>query len=193
MAKSRICTVEGCGKPVRSLGLCGSHYFKARRHGDPCGGRKFGYGEPMRFLTETAANWQSDECLIWPYPLMDNGYPNISCKGRNVCASRLLCELVHGKSPKPKLDACHRCGNRQCVNPRHLRWGTRLENMADTIEHGTVPRGERNGHAKLNEHAVREIRALKGTLSRRRIAERYGISEWSVTDIFYGRNWGWLK
>lgn len=29
------CTVEGCDKLIRSLGLCEMHYYRQRRHGDP--------------------------------------------------------------------------------------------------------------------------------------------------------------
>lgn len=29
------------------------------------------------------------------------------------------------------------CHNRGCVNPRHLRWGTRQDNIADRILDGT--------------------------------------------------------
>lgn len=31
-----LCKIEDCYKPVRSLGLCGLHYERLRRHGDPC-------------------------------------------------------------------------------------------------------------------------------------------------------------
>jgi len=35
MALSRTCTVDGCGDPVRSNGLCCAHYYRVLRHGSP--------------------------------------------------------------------------------------------------------------------------------------------------------------
>lgn len=35
MAKSRICSVDGCGKPHEARDLCAFHYLRWRRHGDP--------------------------------------------------------------------------------------------------------------------------------------------------------------
>lgn len=43
MANPRICSVPGCDKTDRRLcrGLCGSHYRRLLRHGDPLGGGTF--------------------------------------------------------------------------------------------------------------------------------------------------------
>lgn len=35
----RICTVEGCGKPVHGGGLCSAHWNRKRRYGDPLGSK----------------------------------------------------------------------------------------------------------------------------------------------------------
>jgi len=35
MAIKGICSIENCGKPSSSKGLCGKHYQMLRRHGDP--------------------------------------------------------------------------------------------------------------------------------------------------------------
>jgi hypothetical protein len=37
MAEKRVCSVDGCGKPAPSRGLCGKHRAKLRRYGDPLG------------------------------------------------------------------------------------------------------------------------------------------------------------
>jgi len=35
MAKSRICSIDGCGKPHLAKGYCSKHYTRLRLHGDP--------------------------------------------------------------------------------------------------------------------------------------------------------------
>ena len=35
------------------------------------------------------------------------------------------------------IDLCHYCGNGSCSNPKHLYWGSRKENVADSVRHGT--------------------------------------------------------
>lgn len=105
-----------------------------------------------------------------------------------------MCEKAHGEPTSPELDAAHSCGVRLCINPRHLRWATRAENMADAIEHGTTTRGERHGAHKLEEVDVREILDL---LSRgethESIAVKYGVSRNAITGIANQRNWSWLS
>jgi hypothetical protein len=34
------CTIEGCPNPTNSRGLCGTHYARWRRHGNPLGGTR---------------------------------------------------------------------------------------------------------------------------------------------------------
>lgn len=41
MAEFRLCSIPNCGKPCRSAGLCGGHYERQRRYGDPLGGGTF--------------------------------------------------------------------------------------------------------------------------------------------------------
>ena len=45
---SDICSIQGCGKPCHSHGMCSSHAHRFRRHGDPLAGR-VSEGEPLGF------------------------------------------------------------------------------------------------------------------------------------------------
>lgn len=87
-----------------------------------------------------AANYRGDDCLEWPYARGTNGYGHVHVDGITTTAHRVVLTLHRGDPPDPTLEAVHApivCHNPGCVNPRHLRWATHAENMADTIIDGT--------------------------------------------------------
>lgn len=63
MANNRLCSIEGCGKPIRSAELCGMHYARMRRHGDP-----------LKRLTEKHSSCTVDGCC---FPHKAKGYCRI--------------------------------------------------------------------------------------------------------------------
>lgn len=193
MANSRICAIEGCDKAVKARGLCNAHHRRLLRHGDPLGGGT-AQGEPLRFLNENALAFKGAECLIWPYATLPNGYGHLWINGAGVLASRYVCEKCNGPAPSPSHEAAHNCGNGHlaCINPLHLEWKTHVENEADKLIHGTHHRGERCPTAKLTEGEVREILALKGKMLGREVGELYGVTRWTVFDIWKRRIWSWL-
>ena len=188
-----LCTIEGCGKSQWKRAWCCGHYERWRRHGDPLGGGT-PYGEAQRFFREIVIPFTGDECLIWPYAKDGDGYGMLWRDGQMRRVHRIVCEATHGTPQTPKHEAAHSCGNgsKGCVSSQHIRWSTPVENCADTLTHGTRSRGERHGSAKITEADVREIRFLYGKLSRRDVAERFGISPDHVGSIHRGESWGWL-
>lgn len=148
------------------------------------------YGTALIFLREALAS-NTDDCVEWPYGRMANGYGRVKLDGFTHNAHRLMCFWKNGPAPSDKPEAAHGCGNRACVNPRHIRWASRQENMADKVIHGTDHRGERNGHAKLTESDVREIMASNeaGTV----LAARYRVSSATISSIRHGRKWRHLE
>jgi hypothetical protein len=96
-----------------------------------------------------AINWNlKRDCLIWPFS-KSHGYAVIG--GRLV--HRIVCRKAHGKAPREKPCALHSCGKGHigCINPWHLRWGSKKDNVYDAMEHGTAiqPKGEDHGNHKL--------------------------------------------
>lgn len=89
-------------------------------------------------------------------------------------AHRVSYGLFRGEIPAG-LNVCHRCDTPCCVNPAHLFLGTQLDNVRDSVHKGRANRakGELNGHAKLTESDIAEIRQSKSKL--REIAQKYGI------------------
>lgn len=132
---AKLCVVDGCGRAVRSLGLCESHYGRQRTHGDPLAGQTYP-GALMKWIKEHST-WNGDECLIWPYGDSGNGYGRIMVGRKASRAHRVMCEIKHGPAPHEGLEAAHSCGNGHigCVNPNHLRWATRGENQSDKYLH----------------------------------------------------------
>lgn len=50
---------------------------------------------------------------------------------RQQNAARVMCEIIHGPAPTPTHEASHLCEDEWlCVNPDHLIWETKQENMA---------------------------------------------------------------
>jgi hypothetical protein len=54
-------------------------------------------------------------------------------------------------------------------------------------------RGESNGRALLNEQQVREIRRHARDTGRSDLAEAYGVSEHTISEIIQRRSWAWLS
>lgn len=145
-------------------------------------------GEPLAWLQEAVAT-AAEECQFWPFQRSPKGYARIYHHGRKIAAYHVAMELAGQEAPVAPLEARHLCGNGHlgCVNFRHLTPGTRKQNMADAIEHGTIATGERHGMAKLTAADVLAIRA--STEDRGTLAARYGIRKPHVWRIQRRVSW----
>lgn len=193
MAESRICSIDGCDKPVQGRGWCAKHYMRWYKHGD-ASVKLTNHGEPAKFLDRIVSAPCADECINWPFSRNAKGYGRHRVNGRRVAAHKVVCEMVNGPQPTKDHVCAHSCGKGHlgCVNPRHLRWATHKENHADRIKHGTSPRGENNGNAKMTEATVRKVKAMLGKATQHQIAEALGVSRSAVRDIKVGKSWSWL-
>lgn len=55
-------------------------------------------------------------------------------------------------------------------------------------------KGSKNGSSKLNEEQVRDVKALiKNGIPLKKIAQKYGVSQSTISDIKAGRTWNHLQ
>lgn len=144
---------------------------------------------------ERLSNIETDECVLWPYSLNTSGYGQINHEGRSERVHRLSCERAHGAPPTPEhTDAAHSCRNRDCLNPRHLRWATRAENLADCVKDGTDNRGPRHSNAKLTVFDVQSIRHYAACGTKYQVlADHFGVARKTIGNLVRGTYWSWLK
>lgn len=121
-----------------------------------------------------------------------DGYPIINLyapDGRRTWAvHRLVASAFHGAKRNPlHCEVAHMDGNRANARADNLKWCTKAENHFHKRAHGTHQAGERHPRALLTLEAVVEIRASSGP--RGPIADKFGISKRTVTDIRSGRRW----
>jgi hypothetical protein len=101
---------------------------------------------------------------------------------------RLICEAFHGTPPHGrKSDAAHKDGNRFNNAAGNLKWASRKENEADKKRHGRNPAGVRNGHAKLTEAQVMEMRMMRyNGASYLNLAARYSVCRGTARNVCLG-------
>jgi hypothetical protein len=100
----------------------------------------------------------------------------------------LVTEAFQGPRPPDKV-VNHKDAEKVNNLPVNLEYVPQRENVQHACRLGLHPRGERNGHAKLTEEDVREIRELRGAFTVRELGELYGINSGSISDIQNRKRW----
>jgi hypothetical protein len=123
------------------------------------------------------------------------GYPRVSRHKRMVSVGRYMYEQKYGEV-QDHLDICHECDNPMCINPEHLFLGTKTDNMQDMMRkgRGNKQKGESIGTARLkNDEVINILKYLEQGMSRKDIANIYGVCKSTIDKIALGVNWSWLK
>lgn len=160
------------------------------------------HGEPVAWLM-AAVGEETDDCLLWPFCTKPRaGHGQVRYQGPVRLVSHVVLELTGRPRPQaPGNHALHSCpggGTPNCVNPRHLRWGTNAENIADRVAAGrsNPPSGARAPAAKLTEEDVRNIRdrhmpGVRGDTTRgntMQLAAEYGVTRTTILNVVH-RTW----
>lgn len=125
--------------------------------------------------------------------------PMSQCTGHKYIIARRKKLFVHqavlfafvGRRPIG-LETRHLDGDPTNNRLGNLQWGTKTENMRDKQLHGTQPRGETAGTAKLTDSQVYEMRDLAGSMSYREMGRRFGVSHTAARRAVLGIKWNHL-
>lgn len=110
------------------------------------------------------------------------GYPYFTRNGKYQSVHRFLFKEKYGYSPEV---VEHICNNPSCINIDHLKAGTHKSNNQYKAQCG------RTHGQKLKPDQVKAIR--KDQRKQKEIAEDYGVTQQTISDIKVGRRWGHLK
>ena len=118
------------------------------------------------------------------------GYEVVSFSTNNKTKTyykhRLVLHAFVGECPFG-CEALHINGNKLDNRLENLRWGTRKENVADAIKHGTATIGARNGQAQLTVDMVKVIRQFSLTKdSVKKLSDQFQVSNHVIRRVLNG-------
>lgn len=131
-------------------------------------------------------------CWEWKWARSRYGYGVIvrRADGRRVHHGAHRVAYEHFVGPIPDgMEVRHSCHNPPCCNPNHLSTGTHADNMRDRTLADRTKRGEAQGHAKLTESAVLDIRKKWPRETQRKLAAEYGVSASTIHKITTRQTW----
>lgn len=175
---SHPCSVEGCARDSRRLGMCSMHYYRTRKHGNPgTPGPSFEYHGMHG--TKVYGTWHH---MIERCENPKNiSFPKYGAKGISVCGrwrdsfTDFLDDMGEPPTNQRQIDRIDSSGN---YEPGNCRWATPTENL----------RNRRS--VKLTMDKAREIRRMKSEgKSTREIAEVFNLVPGSVDNIIRGNRW----
>ena len=116
------------------------------------------------------------------------GYPRVNLSKDKVKKThevhRLVTRAFLGPTP-PGMECCHNDGNKLNCSLSNLRYGTKMENERDKIDHGTY-----RTNVKLTEDDVLAIRFLhyRG-IDKKTLASTYGTTPENIRHVVLRNSW----
>jgi hypothetical protein len=131
----------------------------------------------LLWIRDVALPYEGDDCLVWPFARLPQGYGFIGRNGTGTTVHRFICQHVYGSPPGPGYQAAHSClnGHGGCVNPHHISWKTVSENAKEAVR-----------RRKLTPTEIKQIRAAKNERPQE-TAKRFGVREVTIRRVQGGR------
>ena len=134
------------------------------------------------------------QCWNWIGYCNADGYGRFKINNKMIYTHRFSWEIHFGKIPDG-MCVLHRCDIPSCVNPNHLFLGVRKDNSDDMVTKNRQAKGESQGHHKLNEDQVKEIRRLcrERNFLRKEIAKIFNVNPCTISTIYKNKTWRHIK
>lgn len=181
------CSHPGCTSESKHLGFCNMHYIRQHK-GKPMD-RKRMKGPLLLRFPQNFTKGKEDECWPWIGWFNQNGYGQIKDGHKHLLAHRVAYALNIGDIPNG-MCVLHKCDNPACVNPNHLRLGTKKENNLDKVIRDRCAKGQATNIAKITPEQVVEIRTRRcagETLSS--IGKDFGLGTSQIWRITKNQSW----
>lgn len=156
MKATQICSIEGCDRAKKTIGLCNAHYLRQWRRGTT---DLLPVPSPAERLA-AGLERKPNGCLEWTGKRLPKGYGVIYVDGKWIGTHRLAWSLAHPGEPLPPVVRHLVCDNPPCCDPEHLRSGTSAQNAADKSAHGRH-HNQQKTHCPAN-HAYDEANTYIG-------------------------------
>jgi hypothetical protein len=102
----------------------------------------------------------------------------IIARGSSRVAHILVCEAFHGPKPEPHHEVRHLNGNGQDNRPENLAWGTKSENRADAVRHGTDYNTKKTKCPQGHEYDMFSPGRRECSKCRREHSREYHLKQW---------------
>lgn len=122
------------------------------------------------------------------------GYRMVTLHNNGFKRSRSVHTLVAGAflGPRPVgLEVNHKDGDKLNNASSNLEYVSGKANVRHAWENNLVRKrvGEKTNSCKLTARKVKNIRALKGKFSARKVATKYGVVKSTIQNIWNGKTW----
>lgn len=193
LKQSRTGTCSYCGSPILARRMCGKHYQRWAKWGDPLKTVNLpSDATPEEKLYFYGWTVTTRGCWEWKGYRFPRGYGRVPVGNTTVGAHVVAYETWVGPIPDGLL-VRHTCDNPPCINPKHLLVGTHQDNMDDKVQRQRQSslKGEAHYAAKLTAEDVRKIRSewSEGNVTQPALAKKYGTTYKNIHMIVHRKTW----